>query len=103
MSLRYDHQSGRYLGERLSIPEWVFVNRLQQLLVKGWEPNDALEQLLKESIWSAGVDGVTLLDRNPACRNCGAPLTPPRQIFCNVVCEAASYVDAQLYSSRPGD
>ena len=98
MTLRYEHHSGHYIGERLSVPESTFVHALQQLLTTGCEPNDALERLLDESVWSPGKHGVALLEENPRCRFCRAALPRPRRMFCGAVCEAASYVEARLCS-----
>jgi hypothetical protein len=93
MRLSYDHYTGRYLGHRYSVDEWIFLEALQALILGGCEPEEALDRVLDEAAWSPNTAGVLPLPSNPTCRGCGTPLPWPRQSFCDVICEAATCAD----------
>jgi hypothetical protein len=84
MLLIYDHRLDAYVGERLTVPRWLFDQAVEELVEGGEDEGKACARLLDEREW-AGVEGV---ERAQLCLHCREPLSRPRR-FCGAVCEAA--------------
>ncbi len=83
MTLRFDPDRNRYLGERTVVDGELFEDAVAELVEGGADESDARRLMLDEAEW-VDVERATV----PLCLHCREPLPPDMQ-FCNVVCQAA--------------